>query len=139
MRKLEDSYISDENINLTSNIHTFKTVTDFFYECYKAYKALTNQLDDLVFTHREFTELRQYMSRARMNLSYLLNALKNYEKNFIQDEEVYEKYIEGQEKIKGNIQTKSDNVKKNRMGKIIHIVLCFVLLINNNLFFYRLS
>ena len=88
MRKLEDSYINDETENLESNITTFLTVTEFFIECFKAYKALTTQLDDLVFTHKEFTELQQYISRARMNLSHITNALKNHEKNFIHDSKV---------------------------------------------------
>ncbi len=93
MRKLEDSWVAEEFDNLNSNIIIFRTVTEFFVECYQAYKALINQLDDLLFSHKEFTELRQYISRARMNLSNLSNTLKNHENNFIHDTQVNKELI----------------------------------------------
>jgi len=92
-KKINDSYITDEDLILRENIRIFKESEIFLTDCFLVYKSLSKQLEDMVFSLKEFHNLRHFIARARFNFSALISNLKNQERHFVKDNEVTTIYI----------------------------------------------
>ena len=82
------NFIENEDITLRDNIALLKECQQFLTECFGVYKSLSKQLEDLIFTLKEFHDLRHYITRARYNFNSIICQIKNYETNYNKDNEV---------------------------------------------------
>ena len=90
--KLQTRIIKDEEVAFKDNCNLLVEISIFLKSCFEVYSTLTKQVDDMTLTHRALIVIMQFLDRARMNISTLIYATKNYKDNYIKDIGLYYKY-----------------------------------------------
>ena len=128
--RLKDCYISNEEINFSINSKLFSDIAMFAKCCFEVYTVLVKQEDDITLDCKKYNEVTQYLSRARHNISILIESCKSFFKNHDDDVKVLEKFLkdrdsnkidESGENLKTYTYTVSSTKNKFKLSKIIKL------------------
>ena len=92
LNKLEPEVIYNESESFTANIKLFNEIILFLKGCFEVYKILVRQVDDMIMKAKQFEVVKQFLSRARYNLSSLKFKMQVYTQIYREDEKIYDHF-----------------------------------------------
>jgi len=94
-----------------TNINFLIEISNFLKGCSEVYQVLIKQVEDMIIPHKLFLIVKQYLSRARINISSIYFTTNNYKKIFDNDLKVLKKF-EAMEKIQNDQEQQPSKRKR---------------------------
>jgi len=103
--------VKDEFHTFVININFLIEVSNFLKGCYEVYQVLVKQVEDMIIPHKLFLIVKQYLARARINISGIQFTTNNNKKILLNDRKVLKKF-ETMEKEAEDQQSNPVNKRK---------------------------
>lgn len=105
--------VYNEFSTFVTNINFLIEISNFLKGCYEVYQVLIKQVEDMIIPYNLFLIVKQYLSRARINISSIYFTTNNYKKIFDNDLKVLKKF-EAMEKIQNDQEVQQPSKRKRK-------------------------